>query len=769
MKLYLTLKKYLSKIPLDTFYCLGLVLVIFFFVINTFIGRDLVGDATAYNLPHYQFVVQNLRHGIIPFWNPYDFWGLPEILNSGMSVFNPFTIFNLLINIIFNRSDNLQFAGNLIEVTWGLALVFGAIGMYLLLRRKFATLPLPAIFSALVFVLCPTVLDIGPGLIIGIAILPWLIWALLNFLDQSSFKTFIWLTLANYYVFTHGYPYYFVFFLTAEVLLVLIYKYRKIFWFGLSYLFSILLAVFLLWPNVHIYSQSFRNVVVNIDGMYQRTFALATSKIVTVLVPRLFEVGTTAKDPHWLYTWVPLSWGVVPLIFLAIGFYWLKKDRLQIWLVALFFLTLLYAFAGYMDSIGFLSTIMPLIAKFRDHVQVLPITIFCGVIILARGISASLKGVKTPAVQIGLWALALVLFVAIMMAPLFNANVIKENPEVLISVARATVLLIAGLILLHLTIKNKSWAYLSIMIFITLAEFFFYFRVPDGYWADYTYDKFYQKNTLIPETPSNDNLFRIMFDKDQFSYSTSLLGVSNYAGYNTSQYKSWYQIKPDGFQKIKNANVKYVVTTNENWEKGNPNVELVSVTGPAEHPEETFVSEVPLMSVWLARSHCEHYIYRIKNYLPRFYLPAKVEGCISDDCWEKQDPPNLVMVKGQFESFTNPPSDQVSVKVEDYQANLVRLRIKSNAEAFIVGSETWDKDWSVKVNGKKTTLYNVSNGIRGVFVPAGESEVVMTYFPSDLIPGIGITFLGIILLLIVWRYALIDKFICGKITNKKGN
>ena len=112
--------------------------------------------------------------------------------------------------------------------------------------------------------------------------------------------------------------------------------------------------------------------------------------------------------------------------------------------------------------------------------------------------------------------------------------------------------------------------------------------------------------------------------------------------------------------------------------------------------------------------------------------------------------------KGNFETFHNSGNDQVEIKVLKFEPNRIELKINSENRAFVVASETWDKDWQVKINGQKSTLYNVSD-IRGFYVSAGTSEVVMSYFPSDLIPGLIITLIGIILLLLIKKYRVIEK------------
>ncbi|OGG13449.1 hypothetical protein A2773_00380 [Candidatus Gottesmanbacteria bacterium RIFCSPHIGHO2_01_FULL_39_10] len=86
------------------------------------------------------YLAENLRQGIIPFWNPYNFSGTPFLAHPAVAAFYPATLLYLIFPL------NIAFSWN-----YFIHLLIGALGMYVLARLytdKFASL-----FSALTFIL----------------------------------------------------------------------------------------------------------------------------------------------------------------------------------------------------------------------------------------------------------------------------------------------------------------------------------------------------------------------------------------------------------------------------------------------------------------------------------------------------------------------------------------------------------------------------------------------------------------------------------------
>ena len=64
----------------------------------------------------------------------------------------------------------------------------------------------------------------------------------------------------------------------------------------------------------------------------------------------------------------------------------------------------------------------------------------------------------------------------------------------------------------------------------------------------------------------------------------------------------------------------------------------------------------------------------------------------------------------------------------------------------------YEEGWKITINGKITSYSEVFNGLIEVELPAGHSEIEMSYCPPALIPGTAGTAAGIFLFA-VWTLA----------------
>lgn len=128
-------------------------------------------DSIDYYYPTFFFTSQSLRHGQLPWWDPYLFSGFPQIADPQSLIFSPTVI--LPMAAVANPSPHW------LDVIVLLHILFGGVGMFGLLRQMRLSTP-AAIFGA--------VITIGGGclparlehttLLISTCILPWVGWAL---------------------------------------------------------------------------------------------------------------------------------------------------------------------------------------------------------------------------------------------------------------------------------------------------------------------------------------------------------------------------------------------------------------------------------------------------------------------------------------------------------------------------------------------------------------------------------------------------------------
>ncbi|MBK8430573.1 MAG: YfhO family protein [Chloroflexi bacterium] len=98
------------------------------------------------------------------------------------------------------------------------------------------------------------------------------------------------------------------------------------------------------------------------------------------------------------------------------------------------------------------------------------------------------------------------------------------------------------------------------------------------------------------------------------------------------------------------------------------------------------------------------------------------------------------------------------VLIEAYGLNEVRLTAVMSAAGFVVLSDTYYPGWQATLNGQPTPIYRANSIVRAVFVPAGEHELIFTFWPADFVigavaatMGLGVVLIG--LLVAVYTYS----------------
>lgn len=98
------------------------------------------------------------------------------------------------------------------------------------------------------------------------------------------------------------------------------------------------------------------------------------------------------------------------------------------------------------------------------------------------------------------------------------------------------------------------------------------------------------------------------------------------------------------------------------------------------------------------------------------------------------------------------PAGQVSLAYpSDSEAT---IQVRSSRPALLVLNDTYEAGWTARIDGRPADLLPVNVLARGVFVPAGEHEVVMRYQPPGFAAGSGVSALacsGLATLVVVRR------------------
>lgn len=73
------------------------------------------------------------------------------------------------------------------------------------------------------------------------------------------------------------------------------------------------------------------------------------------------------------------------------------------------------------------------------------------------------------------------------------------------------------------------------------------------------------------------------------------------------------------------------------------------------------------------------------------------------------------------------PAKKMGAKIREYSANRIVVDAHADQPAYLLLNDKYDPDWKVSVNGKPGRIFRANFIVRGVEIPAGNSEVVFTY------------------------------------------
>jgi hypothetical protein len=95
-------------------------------------------------------------------------------------------------------------------------------------------------------------------------------------------------------------------------------------------------------------------------------------------------------------------------------------------------------------------------------------------------------------------------------------------------------------------------------------------------------------------------------------------------------------------------------------------------------------------------------------------------------------------------STTCTASGRDRVKVQEYSAQTVRLRVEAACAGLLVLPDTFFPGWSASVNNQDRAIYATDGAFRGVTVPKGSSLVEFRYVPRELPIGVVLALIAIV-------------------------
>jgi len=124
--------------------------------------------------------------------------------------------------------------------------------------------------------------------------------------------------------------------------------------------------------------------------------------------------------------------------------------------------------------------------------------------------------------------------------------------------------------------------------------------------------------------------------------------------------------------------------------------------------------------------------------LPRAFVPRRVEVVSNDQerlnklGSSQFDPSAVAYVE---EEVSLPTECRGTAKIASEIPTRVNVAVKMETSGLLVLSDLWDKGWHAYLNGNRVPILRTNHAVRGVVVPAGDSNVEFRYESASLALG----------------------------------
>jgi hypothetical protein len=719
------------------------------------------------------FAASSFKSAQFPLWNPYTFSGQPLLANVQSSVFYPLNLFYFLFDS---------------RVAWILLIVIqpvlaGIFCYYFCKSLKISTVA--STFSATVFIFSSyliTWLENG-NIIHSYIFLPLSLLACqLFFINKKVRYVILGILSLSLSVFA-GHPqtaiYIYITF-TAFWLYKWFWQDRKrenLYILAIILLTSLAFCAVQLFPSYSLYKKS--PVSLPFSKNVFEEFLIPYQNLVTFLVPDFF--GHPATNNFWSRNYGDFNpyIGVIPLIIAIYGIfknYSNKFVKFALGLGALFFLASLQSPVSYL-----VKTFQIPILDSTSSARFMSVTIFMLIVLSGFGLdsiihnikkgSTSVKGIIKFVLCFGFIYLFLWVLSSFFRFLPVSTEIVKNNFKVtqrnllLPSFLYLSFLISVSVWLFLPHVKNLKFIYPKLFVVII-----FVLTIGGGV---------YFSNKYLPSAP-----VKFIFPQHKiFTYLQENAGINRIEGFDTASidrnFPAVYHLyTPEGYDTLRFARYAELIAASDTGsapqvysrsdatlptKENEYRMRIMDLLGvkyivdKEDNPKtgkdwhyERFTPD-KLHGIW---QNGRFQVYERETVLPRYfltndYLVEKNDKEIIKKIYNKSYPLKKVILE-QFPTLQINSNEKLTydIHLEKYDSNEVVFKVKTSGNAILFLSDSFDSDWQVFVNGKKSKILRADYALRAVEIPKGTARVRFVYTPKSFTVGLTVTMVTIVGLII---------------------
>ncbi len=744
---------FFGKFPLN-----GNLLVSFWFPWNLNLPfKFLAVDELREFYPLFDFTYQSLRNGSLPFWNPYQFSGIPILANWAGAVFYP-------LNLIFFFLNNLN-SYLFLKIS---AIILSGYFTYLYLR-SIKIDNLSGFLGGLAFSLSSVML-IWEAEIWQSAhtflYLPLVLWAIEKMINEKKFIFALIGSLGLAMSILAGYTQttIYVYLLSFSYAFLKLWKkdlktgFKVFFMFGFSLSLSAIhtlpaLEFFLLSPRKEIALTQ-----LNLD------FLLPLNKLITFFVPDFFgHIATLNWFDHGpgQYYEQMIYVGVIPIVlsFLAIFHRKLRSYVIFFFLWGLVSLGLVFDLPTsrlvYYSRIPYLSTALA--------IRIIFVTCFSFSVLAAIGFQWWIESKKE-------WKKLLLPLIIFSLIYVFIFLTVKNTVSlrnffipVVVFMGMAVLLVLGN----RLQKLKKHFAFLITVLLIAHS-----FLFAQKYLA------FSSKNLIYPVTPAISYLQKNLGNYRFWGYGkarvennfATVFKIQSFEGYDPVNLKRYNEllssVDQGKFTGIASRSDALITNTDISPLKDAHlnRLRMLDLLGVKlvlyqKNNDEKIIENERFKPVWQKDNLV---IFENKKAFPRaFLVPEGIyakskEEAIKTIFDPRTDLAGQVVLEQTVKNIgAGKPRPGDKTKIVSYTPNKIVIKTTTEKPQFLVLTDSFYPAWTAKVDNKPTVIYPANHAFRAVVVPSGVHEIVFEYRSKLFLMGAVMSIISLAVLIgLIWNKRL---------------
>lgn len=701
---------------------------------------DIIGQI----YPWRYFAIEELKHGSIPFWNPFSFSGTPHLANYQSAVLSFYNIF-FFFPVKFITA-------------WGILVVLQPLlaGLFAyIFSRTLKISEKGSLQTAVAFMFCGFIVTWMGYATLAYAILPLplSLFAIEKYVASQKHRYAAIMSLCIPLSFFSGHfqtSLYFLLGLSMYLLFgSLFQKEKRRYLYLFQYVFfGILLCAPQVLPSIEFYTQSVRS------GLFQKFEAIPWAYLPTLIAPDYYGNPVTRNDWFGHYAeWNGYA-GAITLLF-AINSAFVIRNKHVIFFVILLFLSLLLAYD---------TPLLTLLVNLK--VPVLSTSAASRIIVLFSFSVAMLSGFGFDAINklivkknkkvflplcilIGcILIVSVVPFIGLMSQD--KALIAKKNMILPVGFSLVAItLLVLGYVM------NKKRIYTALIIGVLLISIFEMLRFsskwqsfndPKLVYVSVPITKFYNSlnhyDRAIGLSGGEDSVYyRVPIPR---GYDPLYIGrYGEFVGYVSSGKLQFPERSVVNFplssdltpRAISLLGVKTIVH------------KISDGTFPWAFPFDKY----PLPQFTKVYEDSSYRAYKNNNAQNKAFTVNNVMVMQDKkkmlDALFSVDTKNNAFVEEEIEQLDL--NAKTTTKIKKYEPNRIEINVNSSGKSFLVLTDNYYPGWKATINGRVSKIFRTDYSFRGVVVPKGDSTIVFSYMPESFIIGTYLFMVGILGIIII--------------------